>query len=154
MVSDVWQIACLLYQIQTGRRLFPTGVPVFEVLIGTIVDRLGPLPENWREKFKSNEYGYMSDGEVMFEEKNVWYWYEDSKSKETFDDRLAAGAPHLTPHQRKDFADLLLKMVAYEPEKRLPAAEVSLRLEGGLQSGGSVRQVGSLMPLSPQNINV
>lgn len=133
--SDVWQLACLFYQIHTGRYFIPTGFEIYEALIGTAVHRLGPLPQSWQGKFDHETYGYMENGEAKFEEKSVWYWYEDKKIKETIEDRLAVEAPDLSAHRRKDLADLLIEMAVYEPGKRLSAAEVTQRLEKGSLSG-------------------
>lgn len=44
MKSDVWQLACVIYQTYTGRLLIPTVFRDFRALIKTIVSCLGPIP--------------------------------------------------------------------------------------------------------------
>lgn len=125
--SDIWQLACILYQIHTKAVLFPTVFQIFEILIGTIVSYLGPIPQRWKGKFNFDEYGYCEPGQVQDTTEPEW-WFEDKCSEKTIDSRITQEAVHLSTHQREEYVRLLHDMVAYEPEKRLSAVEVIQRL--------------------------
>lgn len=125
--SDVWQLACVLYQIHTKKVLFPTVFRIFEILIGTIVNYLGPIPQHWKGKFNFDEYGYCEPGQVQETTEPEW-WFEEKRSDKTIDSRIAKDALHLSTRQREEFVRLVYDMVAYEPEKRLSVVEVIRRL--------------------------
>lgn len=44
--SDIWALACLIFEIQSSVRLFPIVFDNAYIMLGTIVDVLGPFPEN------------------------------------------------------------------------------------------------------------
>ncbi|QLI69139.1 Serine/threonine-protein kinase AFC3 [Metarhizium brunneum] len=125
--SDIWQLACIFYQIHTKAVLFPTVFQIFEILIGTIVSYLGPIPQHWKGKFNFDEYGYCEPGQVQDTTEPEW-WFEDKCSEKTIDSRITQEAVHLSTYQREEYVRLLHDMVVYEPEKRLSAVEVIQRL--------------------------
>ncbi|POR38086.1 Uncharacterized protein TPAR_01723 [Tolypocladium paradoxum] len=139
--SDVWDLACVLFQIHTGAFLFPTFFQIFEILIGTMVGYLGPIPQHWKGRFKFDEYGYCELGRVQLTTEPEW-WFEDKDCEKTIDGRLAKEAAHLSTRQRQAYVHLLHDMVAYEPEKRLSALDVIRRLRSAAfldeNSSGSV----------------
>ncbi|KAI1178381.1 kinase domain-containing protein [Nemania sp. FL0916] len=125
--TDIWSLACVLYEIHSRSWLFPGMYPVFESIIGTIVDVVGPLPESWKGRFRFDMFG--EPGREGGDQEPGW-WYEDKDSPQPMplDQQLFAAAPHLNAAKRAEFIGLLLDMLAYEPEKRLDAAGVSQRL--------------------------
>ena len=125
--SDVWHLACILYQIHTRKLLFPTVFRIFEILIGTIVSYLGPIPQHWQGKFNFDEYGYCELGQVQDTTEPEW-WFEDKHSEKTIGSQLAQEAAHLSTRQREEYVYLLHDMVAYEPAERLSAVDVIRRL--------------------------
>ncbi|KAK2612397.1 hypothetical protein QQS21_001661 [Conoideocrella luteorostrata] len=125
--SDIWHLACILFQIQTKGFLFPTVLRIFEILIGTIVSYLGPIPQHWKGKFNFDEYGYCEPEQVQETTEPEW-WFENKHSEKTISSRVAQEAVHLSTCQREEYVRLLHDMVAYEPEKRLSAVEVIRRL--------------------------
>ncbi|TGJ79818.1 hypothetical protein E0Z10_g8936 [Xylaria hypoxylon] len=125
--SDIWHLACVLYEIHGRSYLFPAFFPIFEILIGTIVRILGPLPSYWKGRFKFDIYGYEEEGREKNEEEPSW-WFEDRTLQKSMNARLSEQAPHLSTAQRGEFAQLLLDMLAYEPEKRLLAVDAVQRL--------------------------
>lgn len=126
--SDIWQLACILYQAHTDHCLFFELFQIFENLIDNVTHHLGPMPQSWRGKFDFAEYGYV-DRENPQDTTEPEYWFEDKKSQDTINGKLEEKAPHLSAEQRNEFAALLLDMVAYEPDKRLSAAVVVRRLK-------------------------
>lgn len=125
--SDVWHLACVLYMVHCRLPMFPTFFPIFEVLIGTIVGYLGPLPQHWKGRFMFDEYGYREPGQAQNRTEPAW-WFEDKHSEKSIDSRLSEEAPHLPLRQKGEYVRLLHDMVAYEPEKRVSAADVVQRL--------------------------
>lgn len=125
--SDIWQLACILYEIHGREFLFPTGFRIFEILVATIVSSIGPIPQHWKGKFNFDEYGYYEPGKGL-NTTEVESWFEDKNSQKTIESRLARRAAHLSSRQREEYARLLLDMVAFEPEARVTAVGVARRL--------------------------
>ena len=111
--------------------MFPTFFRIFEALISTVVGYLGPLPQEWKGRFMFDEYGYREPGRAQNRIEPAW-WFEDKHPEKSIDSRLSQDAPHLLIRQKGEFVRLLLDMVAYEPEKRLSAADVVQRLRSAV----------------------
>lgn len=126
--SDVWQLACILYQIHTVKPIFPTFFRIFEMLIGTIVPVLGPIPQHWRRKYNFDKYGYVEPRREL-DSTEPEYWFDDNNPEKSIDIKLAQHATHLSALQRNEVVDLLRGMFAYEPGERLSAVDVIRRLE-------------------------
>lgn len=127
--SDIWQLACILYQINSKELLFPTFFRIFEILVGTIIDNIGPIPQHWKGRFHFDEYGYVEPGqEVDTSAPEPEWWFEEKSSEKTIGGRLARQAAHLSTQQRDDFVRLILDMVVYEPAARVSALDVIRRL--------------------------
>lgn len=128
--SDIWQLAGVIYMVHAKAPMFPTFFRIFEILTGTAVGYLGPLPQEWKGRFMYDEYGYREPGRVPNRTEPAW-WYEEKLSEKSIDTRLAKEAPQLSIRQRGEYVRLLLDMVAYEPEQRLSASDVVQRLRSG-----------------------
>ncbi|KAK7703392.1 hypothetical protein SLS64_009061 [Diaporthe eres] len=128
--SDVWELACLVYQTLGTPPLFPCFFPIFEVLVGTAMPILGPLPVHWRGRFDHDRYGYREDGELQNAEKEdpEWWWDEAKHDKSVRGQMERNLSPQFSPEQLDFLADLLGDMLLFEPEKRISAAEVVRRL--------------------------
>ncbi|KAI1176560.1 kinase domain-containing protein [Nemania sp. FL0916] len=137
--SDIWDLACVIYQVHCHSLLFPTGFRVFEILIGTIVGYLGPLPQHWKGRFDFDKLGYWEPGKVKKEVEPVW-WFEDKTSEKSIVSRLSTDAPHLTSYQQEELIRILHGMLVYEPNNRTSAEDVAKRLNtlvhSDQQSGG------------------
>lgn len=127
--SDIWELACLVYQTLGTPSLFPCFFPIFEVLVGTAVPILGPLPAHWRGRFDHDRYGYREDGELQNAEKEdpEWWWDEAKHDKSVRRQMERHLAPQFSPEQLDFLADLLSDMLVFEPEKRISAAEAVQR---------------------------
>ncbi|KJZ71073.1 hypothetical protein HIM_09545 [Hirsutella minnesotensis 3608] len=126
--SDIWHLACLIYQAHSDTIMFPTFFHMFEMLVGTVIDNLGPLPEHWKGRYDFAEYGYVEPGKPPSTVEPAWWFEPDHERSARIDTRLAREAPHLSPNQRQEYVRLIHEMTAYEPEERLSAAEVMRRL--------------------------
>ena len=150
--SDVWGLACVLYQVHANGYMFPCFFRVFEILVSTVARFMGPLPQSWKGRFDFDEYGQIDPPESGREPNKTdpAHWFDKTPDK-SIDGRLSKDALHLSTRQREAFVRLLNEMVAYDPEKRLSAVDVTRRLrsEAILNEGSadSVRQ--NLYPLGP-----
>ncbi|KAJ8128487.1 hypothetical protein O1611_g5148 [Lasiodiplodia mahajangana] len=131
--SDIWHLACVLYELHGKAFLFPGVFPIFEIVVGTIIGRLGRLPSLWKGRFKFDVYGYEEEGREQIEKEPSW-WFEDRNLEASMNSRLSEKATHLSPAQHGEFAQLLLDMLVYEPEKRLAATDVVWRLNSTIFS--------------------
>lgn len=129
--SDIWELACLVYQTLGTPSLFPCFFPIFEVLVGTAVPILGPLPAHWRGRFDHDRYGYREDGDLQNAEKEdpEWWWDEAKHDKSVRGQMDRHLAPQFSPEQLDFLAGLLSDMLVFEPEKRISAAKVVQRLD-------------------------
>lgn len=128
--SDVWELACLVYQTMGTPPLFPCFFPIFEVLVGTAMPILGPPPVHWRGRSDHDRYGYREDGELQNAEKEdpEWWWDEAKHDKSVRGQMERNLSPPFSPEQLDFLADLLGDMLLFEPEKGISAAEVVRRL--------------------------
>jgi serine/threonine protein kinase len=126
--SDVWQLACVLYTIHAREPLFPTFFRIFEILVGTIVGFQGPLPQEWKGRFKFDEYGHREAGKEPKTTDPAW-WFEEKQSEKTIDSRFSQHAQHLPTNLIREYTRLLHDMVAYEPTQRISAADAAQRLK-------------------------
>lgn len=126
--SDVWMLACLVYQTLGTPALFPCFFPIFEILVGTAMPILGPLPGHWRGRFDHERYGYREDGELKSSEDPEWWWDETMHNKSIRGQMEHDLAPRFPPEQLDFLADLLGDMLLFEPEKRISASEVVRQL--------------------------
>ncbi len=125
--SDIWHLACIIYKVHCTPYLFFTFFPIFEILIGTIVSHVGPLPQHWKGRFNYDKYGYQ-EPEREPDTTEPPYWYDDKPPKNSINSRLSKDALHLTASQREEYVRLFHDMLAYEPEKRISAKDVVRRL--------------------------
>lgn len=128
--SDVWMLACLMYETLGTPALLPCFFPVFEILVGTAVTNLGPLPEHWRSRFDHENYGQREDGELQNTERvdPEWWWDEAMHTKSIRGRMETDLAPRFSSEQLDFLAALLRDMLVFEPEKRTSASEVVQRL--------------------------
>lgn len=128
--SDIWELACLMYQtLGTGAPPFPCFFPIFEVLVGTAMPILGPLPAHWRGHFDHDRFGYREGGALKNAEKEEpeWWWDEASKNKSVRGQMERDLSPQFSLEQLDFLADLLSDMLVFEPGKRISAGEVVQR---------------------------
>lgn len=126
-MSDVWELGCLMFEVLSKMRLFRTYFPIFEMLIRTAMPILGPLPEQWKECFNSERYGYREGGVLKDHVPPDW-WFQTRLHTQTIKGELEGFAPHLSGVQREAMVQILEKILVFEPEKRLSCAEVERRL--------------------------
>ena len=127
--SDIWALACLIFEIQSSVRLFPMVFDNEYIMLGTIVDVLGPFPAKWEHSFTGTEY------------EPVFWWYDKSfQPSRPLASLVHDHCPYLLPSQQETFLKLLQGMLAYEPTQRLSAKEITRNawfLEHSPEIGGN-----------------
>ncbi len=64
--SDVWALACCLFELRTGNQLFPDGISGFFGVMCAMTETIGPLPTPWLEELESNTQGITANIERSF----------------------------------------------------------------------------------------
>lgn len=115
-----------------GRPLFPLIFGGFELLISYIVDYIGILPPSWKGNFCAEMYGSWDNWELSSSPDGVWWWFEEVPGAEKDDLGTVVGEmasrEGLAVEQHEILTSLLRGMLAREPEERLSAQAVLLRL--------------------------
>jgi serine/threonine-protein kinase SRPK3 len=149
--SDLWALGCTLFEIRTGQKLFDTFDDDMDEYLAKVATVLGKLPEPWwSETWEMRRHFFMDDvddkqqvveiksqsttattagqhiGQVIFQQEepkslqeaiNQGLFYESQRGPQGL--RRA-----ISNEEAEIFADLLAKILIYNPEKRLPAVDV------------------------------
>jgi serine/threonine-protein kinase SRPK3 len=113
--SDTWALACLVFEMQSSVRLFPMVFDNVYIMLGTIVDVLGPFPAKWENLFTWTEC-----------EPILWWFDESFQPGRPLASLVNNHCPHLPPSRQEEFLHLLQGMLAFEPTQRLPAEDIDL----------------------------
>jgi serine/threonine protein kinase len=143
--SDLWALACTLFEIRTGRKLFEAFFDEDDDNLGDMCDVLGRLPEPWwsttweaRRQFFKDETD--EHGRVVSVHELKTSVHDDSKrdyviissgpsEARSLVDKIGHGMMYMEGSFYKDiadeekpvFADLLGKLLAFTPENRISA---------------------------------
>ncbi|KAL6865650.1 hypothetical protein ACO1O0_001745 [Amphichorda felina] len=143
--SDLWALACTLFELRTGRKLFAPFDDIDDDYLDAMVQAMGKLPEPWwstiresrRRSFNDDdidENGMVVAPEPLPGEGTVFTFHPSvAHGDRLIKDKLAPGlwyTPELRgdahremPHEEIDvFADLLGKLLRYDPKGRISAA--------------------------------
>ncbi|KAI9673216.1 MAG: hypothetical protein M1817_003079 [Caeruleum heppii] len=117
--SDVWALACTLYEIRVGSPLFELIDWDDDFIIRQWVGSLGRLPARWWQNWEARHGRFEDDGRPVINPvtgKAAAEIYELSQ--------LLSDTPHATsPEEVQVCSDLLAKLLRYEPEERFSAAQ-------------------------------
>ena len=133
---DVWSVGCCLYELYTGAMAFPGSSN--NHMMRLFIEMKGPLPRKLLRKAAFREHHYDADGNFSAAERDpvtkreIRRTIRDARPLRDLAARVNAHARNddsLTGEERKlvaQFVDLLDKMFAYDPEKRIaPAAALA-----------------------------
>lgn len=117
--SDIWALACIIFEVQAWRFLAPMYFQTFEILIGTLRFTLGPLPSNWKNKYldiyASEALRGKGAPEIWFDENRTLRW--------PFVPLIHEKASHLSPDEKEQLLHLLRAMLPFEPSQRISARD-------------------------------
>jgi serine/threonine-protein kinase SRPK3 len=118
--SDVWALACIIFEIQTWSPLVPMVFQSFEILVGTQRFTLGTLPPAWKTKYSEEYASDVLEGrgapQIWFDESVACTWPLES----SVDKR----ASHLSPNKKAELLALLQAALQFEPSQRITAEEI------------------------------
>ncbi|RFU33797.1 hypothetical protein B7463_g2524, partial [Scytalidium lignicola] len=115
--SDIWALACLIFEIENSVKLFPMVFNNVFIMIGTIVDVLGPLLKRW-------EHLWVYRDQTEYEP--VLWWYDEShQPRRSLASLVSEHNPQLSSSQKEMFLKFLRGMLTYEPTQRLSAKDIT-----------------------------
>ncbi|KAF8962533.1 kinase-like domain-containing protein [Flammula alnicola] len=140
MPSDVWALACTIFEIRAGSPLFEAFLGGNDEILKEIVATLGKLPEPWWGAFENHYLWFDEDGKPKARElQQVLLPAEKTSIKQKLASIGKQDAPPATgddgpmmerPGTRLDeleiqlLGDLLEKMLRYRPQDRIKMSEV------------------------------
>lgn len=133
--SDIWALACTLYDIRTGEHLFSIFDHDLDSHLYCMVLILGKLPEPWWTTWEGRKDCFEeepdAEGHVVLKTPDGGQprSIQESLANGVYLDRIDMGIAepihHDIPAEEIElFADLLDKMLQYKPDDRITAADV------------------------------
>ena len=125
IASDVWALACIIYEIRTGTPLFDDFLILMQ-----LVELLGKFPDRWWTEYEMHDMWFEEEtGEpkpVAVQRANgVSTIARKTSIREFLEDVGDEAFKTAMDDQETDLLeDLLLKMLRYEPEDRISMREV------------------------------
>ncbi len=122
--TDIWALACTIFEIRAGYQLFQAFMGEYEDEVAQqVVTALGKMPEPWwsnwtlRDAFFDKDGKPVQDGmlELVTIEDNLKEIGEDDPDSDSPDKKEGI----LCQEEVDDLADLLGKMLKYEPSERI-----------------------------------
>lgn len=144
VASDLWALACTLFEIRTGRKLFGTFDDDPDDLLYVMALLLGKLPEPWWSEWEARKDCFEDEADTQGRvvksantdesiPSDLPWIVQDPRS---FEETLAPGLYYLdadgeplahrdiSKEERDVFSDLLSKMLKYRPEERPSTSEI------------------------------
>lgn len=116
--SDIWQLACLLFLVQTRNFPFLLGNG-YDHPLREMTRLLGPIPDSWAGKYQWSKYKIGVPPQTICD-KGLEEWFDKKQPTKRLQDQLG----EVEPRKAGSMATLLRKMLAWEPEKRPRSGEV------------------------------
>lgn len=129
--SDIWALACTLYEIRAGSMLFAGDFGTDDEALEEIVKTLGMLPEplheKWKEEYEPDEE--LAAGSSPLADRIREIGAYDDESGPGPDDRLTTNLfekPHTAASEEETFfmKDLLEKLLKFNPDGRLSVDQI------------------------------
>ncbi|CAI7621165.1 unnamed protein product [Penicillium glandicola] len=123
--SDIWTLACTIWEIAGQRPLFETFFPTANRVTAEQVEVLGILPPEWWGKWSRRLDWFNEEGELNLE--------PGMSTRRDFDRRFEysiqipraeAGSETMTAKERRAFEAMLRSMLIYRPNERATAQQV------------------------------
>jgi serine/threonine-protein kinase SRPK3 len=117
--SDVWALACLIYEVLTMRPLICIFFGRLDEALSEVVQTLGPFPRAWQDCFFDKSY------QKAFEPGKNHPWFDSSDLRHPLESLVRNIKPQLTVKEIDSLLDLLEGALAYEPINRLSAEQIA-----------------------------
>ncbi|QMW25928.1 hypothetical protein G4B84_001173 [Aspergillus flavus NRRL3357] len=126
--SDIWTLACTIWEISGQRPLFEASWPTADRVTAEQVEVLGILPPEWWGKWSRRLEWFNEKGELRPETSR-----SHDSIRRTWDQRFGyciqqpraeAGLEKMTEKEKSAFEDMLRSMLTFRPEERATAQEV------------------------------
>ena len=126
--SDIWTLACTIWEISGQRPLFEASWPTADRVTAEQVEVLGILPPEWWGKWSRRLEWFNEKGELRPETSR-----SHDSLRRTWDQRFGycirqpraeAGLEKMTEKEKSAFEDMLRSMLTFRPEERATAQEV------------------------------
>ena len=129
LASDIWGLACTIFEIRAGRSLFSSFFGDHSEVMADNVCTLGKMPEPWWSAFEEHHKWFEENGEPKFCPKRPIREKLEQigvKDKPNADDgpMFEAVGTRLEEKEVVLLSDLLEKMLKYRPEERITIQEV------------------------------
>lgn len=127
--SDIWTLACTIWEIFGQRPLFEAFFPTTDRVTAEQVEVLGILPPEWWEKWGRKSEWFNEEGELGLRPEmprnhegvhRTWDQRFDYCIQEP---RAEAGLEIVTEKERRAFEAMLRSMLVYRPKERATAQE-------------------------------
>lgn len=127
--SDIWALACTIWEIMGQRPLFDTFFPNADRVTTEQVEVLGVLPPEWWGKWSKRREWFNEEGELHVERtstgqncvRRTWevrFGYSIQKP------RAEAGLETVSENERRAFEEMLRSMLVFRPQDRATAQQV------------------------------
>jgi serine/threonine-protein kinase SRPK3 len=130
LASDIWGLACTIFEIRAGRPLFNTYFGAHSDVMRDNVLTLGKLPEPWWSAFEEHHKWFEENGAPKFRskrsirEKLEMIGVKDTPPEADDGPMIEAVGTRLEKKEVVLLSDLLEKMLKYRPEERITIREV------------------------------
>lgn len=118
---DLWALGCLIFELHTYRVLIPTIFGSVDESIAMATETIGALPEAWLHSFYDKEESFIPESP---DEKHYWF-NEKVERTRTLESHIRKDLPDFSQDQRTALLRVLNSLLVWEPNSRLPAAEVA-----------------------------
>lgn len=127
--SDIWTLACTIWEIFSQRPLFDTFFPSIDRVTMEQVLALGILPPEWWKKWNKRSEWFSEEGLDLKPDvsrghdgrRRTWDWRFDYCIQEP---RAEAGMETVTVEERRAFEAMLRSMLRFRPNERATAQQV------------------------------
>ncbi|KAJ5580245.1 uncharacterized protein N7459_006230 [Penicillium hispanicum] len=122
--SDIWTLACTVWEIFGQRPLFEAYFPTPDRVTAEQVEVLGLLPSEWWEKWSQRADWFNEEGELSKRPNSMRRAWEQRFSDSIQEPRAKTGLKTVTKDERNAFEAMMRSMLAFRPGERATAQQL------------------------------